>query len=408
MKDTEIFAIIEEEEQRQRNTIELIASENFTSAEVMLAQGSVLTNKYAEGYPAKRYYGGCEVVDKAENLAIDRLKELFGARYANVQPHSGSSANIAVYSALLSIGDTIMGQNLSQGGHLTHGSPVNFSGINYKVHAYGLDDEGWIDYDALNKIAREVRPKMIVAGASAYPRQIYFSRFRQICDEIGAILMVDMAHIAGLVAAGIHPSPVGIADVITSTTHKTLRGPRGGFILTNDEEIAQKINKIIFPGIQGGPLMHVIAAKAVAFHEALQPEFVDYQRQVVKNAACLVKELANLGFCPVSGGTDTHLGLLDLTEQKISGKKFEAALEAAGITLNKNTIPKETRSPFVTSGVRLGTPAVTSRGMKEAEMKKIAQWMKRVLDNYKNEDVLAEIRKEVFAFTANYPMPWDK
>jgi glycine hydroxymethyltransferase len=408
MRDTEIFAIMEEEEQRQRSTIELIASENFTSAEVMLAQGSVLTNKYAEGYPAKRYYGGCEVVDKAETLAIERAKELFGAEFANVQAHSGSSANLAVYSALLQVGDVIMGQNLSQGGHLTHGSPVNFSGIYYKVHAYGLGEDERIDYDEMERIAREVRPKMIVAGASAYPRQIDFARFRKVCDEVGAILLVDMAHIAGLVAAGLHPSPVGIADVITSTTHKTLRGPRGGFILTNNEEIAAKINKTVFPGMQGGPLMHVIAAKAIAFREAMQPEFKEYQQQVVKNAACLIGELAGQGFRPVSGGTDNHLGLLDLTEQKISGKKFENALEAAGITLNKNTIPKETRSPFITSGVRLGTPAVTSRGMKEAEMKKIAAWMKRVLENYKNAEALAAIKEEVFAFTANYPMPWDK
>ncbi|PCJ16563.1 MAG: serine hydroxymethyltransferase [Candidatus Cloacimonadota bacterium] len=406
--DEEILQVLRDEEDRQRSTIELIASENFTSAGVMVAQGSVLTNKYAEGYPGKRYYGGCEVVDRAESLAIKRVCELFGSEYANVQAHSGSGANMAVYEALLNIGDVVMGMDLSQGGHLTHGSPVNFSGMHYKIHSYGLNDEERIDFDALFKMAREVKPKMIVAGASAYPRIIDWSKFREICDEVGAYLMVDMAHIAGLVAAGVHPSPVGIADVITSTTHKTLRGPRGGFVLTNNEEIIKKVNKIIFPGIQGGPLMHVIAAKATAFLEAQTDEFKEYQKQVIKNADVLLKRLIEHDFRPVTGGTDNHLGLIDLTNKKLSGKKFEKALEKAGITLNKNTVPNETRSPFITSGVRVGTAAVTSRLMKEPEMIQIADWMNEVVCNYKNDEILESIKLKIKEFTRNYPMPWDR
>ena len=406
--DPEILQILKDEEERQRSTLELIASENFASAEVMLAQGSVLTNKYAEGYPSKRYYGGCEIVDKAETLAIERAKELFGCTYANVQPHSGSSANMAAFDALLEPGDTFMGMDLKQGGHLTHGSPVNFSGKRFVVAAYGLAEDETIDYEELERKAREVQPKMIIAGATAYPRVIDFERFRSICDSVGALLLVDMAHIAGLVAAGVHPSPVGLADVVTSTTHKTLRGPRGGFILTNDEEIAKKIDKVVFPGSQGGPLMHVIAAKAVAFKEALRPAFKDYQKQVVLNARALVDTLSKNGFRAVSGGTDNHLGLIDLTELNISGKKFERLLEESGITVNKNTIPRETRSPFVTSGIRIGTPALTSRGMKEEDMEKIGNWMRRVYDFRSEEESLAKIKKEVENFARGFPMPWDR
>ncbi|MCO4782870.1 MAG: serine hydroxymethyltransferase [Candidatus Cloacimonetes bacterium] len=406
--DEEILQVLRDEEDRQRSTIELIASENFTSAGVMVAQGSVLTNKYAEGYPGKRYYGGCEIVDKAEILAINRACELYGAKYANVQAHSGSGANMAVYEALLEIGDTVMGMDLSQGGHLTHGCPVNFSGMHYKIHSYGLDENERIDYDSLFKTAREVKPKMIVAGASAYPREIDWTKFREIADEVGAYLLVDMAHIAGLVAAGVHSSPVGIADVVTSTTHKTLRGPRGGFVLSNNEEIIQKVNKIIFPGIQGGPLMHVIAAKATAFLEAQSSEFAEYQKQVVKNADALLKRLIEHDFRPVTGGTDNHLGLIDLTNKKLSGKKVEKALETAGITVNKNTVPNETRSPFITSGIRIGTAAITSRNMKEAEMVKIADWINEVVSNHKNEDLLQSIKSDIKEFTKSFPMPWDR
>ncbi len=406
-RDSQIIEILKAEENRQRSTLELIASENFASAEVMLAQGSVLTNKYAEGYPGKRYYGGCEIVDQAESLAIERLKSLFNCEFANVQPHSGSSANMAAYEVLLEPGDRFMGMNLNEGGHLTHGSPVNFSGRHYNVAAYGLGEDERIDYESLREKAREFRPKMIVAGATAYPRIIDFDKFREVCDEVGALLVVDMAHIAGLVAAGEHPSPVGIADLVTSTTHKTLRGPRGGFVLTNNEELATRVNKVVFPGNQGGPLMHVIAAKAVAFHEALQPAFKTYQQQVVKNAKALVGALVEKGFRAVSGGTDNHLGLIDLSEMKISGKKFEKALEVAGITVNKNTVPRETRSPFITSGVRVGTPALTSRGMREPEMIKIANWMSRVQLHVKDEEVLAKVRSEIEEFARGFSMPWD-
>lgn len=406
--DPEILEILKQEEKRQRSTLELIASENFTSAEVMLAQGSVLTNKYAEGYPGKRYYGGCEVVDQAETLAINRARELFGFNFANVQPHSGSSANLAAFEAILEPGDTFMGLDLAQGGHLTHGSPVNFSGKRYQAISYGLGDDERIDYEALRSRALECKPKMILAGTTAYPRLVDFKKFRDICDEVGALLLVDMAHIAGLIAGGVHPSPLGLADVVTSTTHKTLRGPRGGFILTNDEELAKKIDKIVFPGSQGGPLMHVIAAKAVAFKEALQPEFHVYQAQVVKNAKTLVEKLVSNGFRAVSGGTDNHLGLIDLTEMGISGKKFEALLEDSGITVNKNTVPRESRSPFVTSGIRIGTPALTSRGMKEDDMTRIGDWMFQVYENRKNDESLHKIRKEIEEFAMQFSMPWDR
>lgn len=406
--DQQIIDVLKNEEERQRNTVELIASENFTSPGVMLTQGSVLTNKYAEGYPSKRYYGGCEFVDVAEELAVDRLKRLYNVEFANVQPHSGSQANMAVYFSLLEPGDKIMGMDLSQGGHLTHGSPVNFSGKFYEVQSYGLGEDERLDYDAIAKQAAEFQPKMIVAGASAYPRVIDFARFREIADSVGAYLVVDMAHIAGLVAAGVHPSPVGHAHIVTSTTHKTLRGPRGGIVISNEEELMQKVAKMMFPGIQGGPLMHVIAAKAVAFEEALAPEFTDYQKQVVSNAQALVGKLDEYGFRPISGGTDNHLGLIDLTEKKISGKKYEAALEAAGITVNKNTIPKETRSPFITSGIRVGTPAMTSRGMKEKDMEQIANWMNAAYENRKNEEALSGLKAEVAHYLKDFPMPWDQ
>lgn len=407
-RDEKILKIMRDEEERQRSTLEMIASENFASAEVMIAQGSVLTNKYAEGYPSKRYYGGCEVVDEAEELAKSRVCELFGSKYANVQPHSGSGANMAVYHALLQPGDCILGMDLSQGGHLTHGSPVNFSGMLYKAFSYGLNDSERLDMNQVRSLALEHKPKMIVAGASAYPRVINFEVFREICDEVGAYLLVDMAHIAGLVAAGVHPTPVGFADVITSTTHKTLRGPRGGIILTDDEEIYSKTNKLVFPGIQGGPLMHVIAAKAVSFLEAQQPEFRDYQKQTVDNAAALVNRLVEHQFRAVTGGTDNHLGLIDLTGKGISGKKFEKALEEAGITVNKNTIPNETRSPFITSGIRVGTPALTTRGMKTDDMVKIADWMNDVMNNRKDPVKLGSIRSEIKDFARSFPMPWDK
>mgnify|MGYP003331635761 CR=1 FL=1 len=406
--DPEILEILKLEEQRQRSTLELIASENFTSAEVMLAQGSVLTNKYAEGYPGKRYYGGCELVDRAEVLAIERAKELFGFEYANVQPHSGSSANLAAFEAILEPGDTFMGLDLAQGGHLTHGSPVNFSGKRYNAVSYGLGDNEIIDYEALRRRALECKPRMILAGTTAYPRTVDFAKFREICDEVGAVLLVDMAHIAGLVAGGVHPSPLGLADIVTSTTHKTLRGPRGGFILTNNEELAKKVDKIVFPGSQGGPLMHVIAAKAVGFKEALRPEFREYQAQVVKNAQTLVETLVSKGFRAVSGGTDNHLGLLDLTDLGISGKKFEGLLEESGITVNKNTVPQETRSPFVTSGIRIGTPALTSRGMNESHMMRIGDWILQVFENRKSEESLLKIRKEIEDFATQFPMPWDR
>lgn len=371
--DAEVGAAVAAEYDRQKNRIELIASENFVSETVMLAAGTPLTNKYAEGYPAKRYYGGCEYVDVVENIARERACRLFGAEHANVQPHSGSQANTAVYVALLSPGDTVMGMSLAAGGHLTHGSPVNLSGLYYNFVPYGVDDETHlIDYDKMQAQAEECKPKLIVAGASAYPRVIDFARMREIADSVGAYLMVDMAHIAGLVAAGLHPSPVPYADVVTTTTHKTLRGPRGGMILCR-EELAKKIDKAIFPGIQGGPLMHIIAAKAVCFGEALKPEFKEYQTQIVKNARVLADTLLEGGFRLVSGGTDNHLMLVDLRPFGVTGKDFEHNLDEVGITLNKNAIPNDPASPFITSGVRIGTPAVTSRGMKEAEMVEIGK-----------------------------------
>ncbi len=404
IQDPEVGRAIVQELERQTGKLELIASENFVSPAVRAAQGSVLTHKYAEGYPAKRYYGGCEFVDTAENLAIDRALSLFGAQYANVQPHSGSQANMAAYFAALTPGDTILAMDLSHGGHLTHGSPVNFSGRLYSVVSYGVDREtGLIDYDSVAELARKHHPAMIVAGASAYSRIIDFTRFRSIADEVGAMLMVDMAHIAGLVAAKLHPSPIGKAHMTTTTTHKTLRGPRGGMILA-DEELGKKLNSQIFPGIQGGPLMHVIAAKAVAFGEALRPEFIRYQRQVLANAAQLGSALADSDFTLVSGGTDNHLLLLDLTSKNITGKDAQHALDRAGITTNKNTVPFEKRSPFVTSGIRLGTPALTTRGMKEGEMHKVAEWIIDTLAHMDNETRLNAINRDVERFARQFPL----
>ena len=400
--DPEIAEAIELEVGRQNRNIELIASENFVSKAVMAVMGSPLTNKYAEGYPGKRYYGGCQYVDIAENLAIERAKKLFGAEYANVQPHSGAQANMAVFFAILQPGDTYMGMNLDHGGHLTHGSPVNMSGKYFHVVPYGVNDEGVIDYDRVLEIAKECRPKMIVAGASAYARTIDFKRFREIADEVGAYLMVDMAHIAGLVAAGLHPSPIPYAHVTTTTTHKTLRGPRGGMILSSNEMNEKfNFNKAVFPGIQGGPLMHVIAAKAVCFKEALQPEFKEYQKQVVRNAKALCEGLKKRGVKIVSGDTDNHLMLVDLTEKNVSGKELEKRLDDAHITCNKNTIPNDPRSPFVTSGVRLGTPAVTTRGMNEEDMDKIAEIIAMVIES---EDNVEAGRKMAAELTAKYPL----
>ncbi len=406
LRDPEVADAIWKESRRQVSKLELIASENFVSVAVREAQGSIMTHKYAEGYPGKRYYGGCEFVDIVENLARDRAMELFGCDYANVQPHAGSQANMAAYLALINPGDTVMGMDLSHGGHLTHGSPVNFSGRTYHFVPYGVNREtGCIDYDELEKTARECRPALIVAGASAYSRIIDFERFRKIADEVGAKLMVDMAHIAGLVAAGLHPSPLPWADITTTTTHKTLRGPRGGMILTSrGEEYGKSINSKVFPGTQGGPLMHVIAAKAVAFGEALRPEFKVYQSQIIKNAAILAGCLTDAGYSLVSGGTDNHLMLLDLTDRDITGKDAEHALDLAGITVNKNTVPFETRSPFVTSGVRLGTAALTTRGMKEKDMEKVGGWIVDVLSNTTNESRLAEIRGEVETFACQFPL----
>ncbi|MDY4541802.1 MAG: serine hydroxymethyltransferase [Candidatus Ventricola sp.] len=400
--DPELCAAMRDELKRQREHIELIASENFVSDAVLAAMGSHLTNKYAEGYPGKRYYGGCQYVDVVENLARDRAKQLFGAEHANVQPHSGAQANMAVYFAMLNPGDTVMGMNLSHGGHLTHGSPVNMSGKYFNFVAYGVtEDEEVIDYDALEKQALEVRPKMIVAGASAYPRVIDFARLREIADKAGCLLMVDMAHIAGLVAAGEHPSPVPYADFVTTTTHKTLRGPRGGMILCK-EQYAKAIDKAIFPGTQGGPLEHVIAGKAVCFKEALSDEFKAYQHQIVLNAKAMAEEFTRQGIRLVSGGTDNHLMLLDLTGTGVTGKALETLLGQANITVNKNTIPKETLSPFVTSGVRIGTPAVTTRGMKEPEMVKIAQLIARMIRE--GEAATEEVRQEVLALCARFPL----
>jgi glycine hydroxymethyltransferase len=403
-QDKVVYEAMNAEKIRQQGNIELIASENFVSEAVMEAQGSVLTNKYAEGYPGKRYYGGCEHVDVVENIARDRLKEIFGAEHANVQPHSGSQANMAVYMTVLEQGDTVLGMNLSHGGHLTHGSAVNFSGIQYNFVEYGVDEvTETIDYSEVREKAIEHQPKMIVAGASAYSRTLDFAKFREIADEVGAYLMVDMAHIAGLVAAGEHPNPVPHAHFVTSTTHKTLRGPRGGLILTT-EEFAKKIDKTIFPGIQGGPLMHVIASKAVAFGEAQQPEFKTYIQQVVKNAKVLADCLIDEGIDVVSGGTDNHLLLVNLRSLELTGKVAEKVLDEVGITVNKNTIPFDTTSPFVTSGIRIGTPAVTSRGFKEPEMKEIASIMAKLLKNIEDEAVLKEAAERVAALTAKFPL----
>ncbi|HSU95156.1 MAG TPA: serine hydroxymethyltransferase [Gemmatimonadaceae bacterium] len=401
--DPEIAKVIEEEILRQGEGLELIASENFVSPAVMEAMGSPLTNKYAEGLPGKRYYGGCEVVDVAENLAIDRAKQLFGADHANVQPHSGAQANAAVMLAFLKPGDAILGLDLSQGGHLTHGSPVNFSGLIYKAFHYGVNDNGIIDYERMKEIARKERPKMIIAGASAYARIIDFAPFADVAKEIGALFMVDMAHFAGLVATGYHPSPVPFADVVTTTTHKTLRGPRGGMILCKAEH-AKAVDKAVFPGTQGGPLMHVIAAKAVSFREALQPEFKGYCGQIIRNAQALAAALAGHGFQIVSGGTDNHLMLVDLRNKGVTGKVAEKVLGEAGITVNKNTVPKETQSPFVTSGVRIGTPAVTTRGMKEEEMTRIAGFIDRALAAPEDAQSLARIKQEVKELANAFPL----
>ena len=400
--DNEVFAACNDELKRQRHNIELIASENIVSKAVLLAAGSVLTNKYAEGYPAHRYYGGCEYVDVVEDIARERAKKLFGAEHANVQPHSGANANLAVFFALLQPGDTVMGMNLAHGGHLSHGSPVNISGKYFNIVPYGVtDDTNVIDYDEMEKIALECKPKLIVAGASAYARIIDFKRMREIADKVGAYLMVDIAHIAGLVAAGLHPSPVPYADVVTTTTHKTLRGPRGGLILCR-EALAKQIDKAIFPGVQGGPLMHIIAAKAVAFGEALKPEFKEYQQQIIKNAAALAAALKSEGFDLVSDGTDNHLMLLDLRKFSITGKELEKRLDEVHITVNKNAIPNDPQSPFITSGVRIGTPAVTSRGFKEEEMKLIAGWIKKVVTDFENSK--ESVSDEVMALCKKFPI----
>ena len=403
--DVEVYNAILEEEKRQEEGIELIASENFVSKAVMEAAGSVFTNKYAEGYPERRYYGGCVNADTVEQLAIDRLKKIFGAKFANVQPHSGSQANMGVYVSLLEAGDKILGMGLSSGGHLTHGYKVNFSGKNYIGIEYGLNPETeLLDYDEVRRLAVQEKPKIIVAGASAYSRIIDFKKFREIADEVGAYLMVDMAHIAGLVAAGEHPNPMEYADIVTSTTHKTMRGPRGGIILTNNEEIAKKIDKAIFPGIQGGPLMHIIAAKAVAFKEPLLPEFMEYQKQVVKNAKAMADALVKGGLRIVSGGTDNHLMLVDLRPKGVTGKLAEESLEKAGITCNKNAIPNDPEKPFITSGVRLGTPAITARGMKEDEAVKIAEMIIKVLENINDDEKIAEVKNEVLKLTEKFPL----
>lgn len=404
--DPELWQAIENEGVRQQNNLELIASENIVSKGVLAAQGSILTNKYAEGYPNKRYYGGCEFVDVVETLAIERAKELFGAKFANVQPHSGSQANTAAYLALIEPGDTVLGMDLSAGGHLTHGSPVNFSGKTYHFVGYGVDPTTEvIDYDVVRILAREHQPKLIVAGASAYSRTIDFAKFREIADEVGAKLMVDMAHIAGLVAAGLHPNPVPYADIVTTTTHKTLRGPRGGMILTNDEELAKKVNSAIFPGIQGGPLEHVIAGKAVAFKEALDPSFKEYAQQVVKNAKAMVDVFNNEPKARlVSGDTDNHLLLMEVTGFGLNGKEAEHLLDSVNITVNKNSIPFETLSPFKTSGIRIGTPAITSRGFKEEDAAKVAELIVKVLSNKDDTDVLAQVKQKVKNLTDKFPI----
>jgi glycine hydroxymethyltransferase len=401
--DPDIARLIEREIERQTDGLELIASENFVSPAVLEAMGSPLTNKYAEGLPGKRYYGGCEIVDQVEQIAIDRAKALFGADHVNVQPHSGASANFAACFAFMKPGDTLLGQDLSQGGHLTHGSPVNFSGMLYRAVHYGVNDAGYIDYDQLRDVARKERPRLILAGASAYPRVIDFEAFAAISREVGAILMVDMAHIAGLVATGFHPSPVAHADIVTTTTHKTLRGPRGGLILCRAEH-AKAIDKAVFPGTQGGPLEHVIAAKAVAFREALAPSFKEYCGRIVGNAGALADALSARGYNLVSGGTDNHLMLVDLRNKGLTGKSAEQALDRAGITVNKNTVPRETQSPFVTSGIRIGTPAVTTRGMGEGEMRRIAALIDRVLMAHEDTAVSAAVRREVRALTGAFPL----
>ncbi|SFP17994.1 serine hydroxymethyltransferase [Pseudomonas borbori] len=403
--DADLFAAMEQEAQRQEEHIELIASENYCSPAVMEAQGSVLTNKYAEGYPGKRYYGGCEYVDVVEQLAIDRAKELFGADYANVQPHSGSQANAAVYMALLNPGDTVLGMSLAHGGHLTHGASVSFSGKIYHAVQYGIDDNGLIDYDEVERLAVENKPKMIIAGFSAYSQILDFPRFRAIADKVGAYLFVDMAHVAGLVAAGVYPNPVPFVDVVTTTTHKTLRGPRGGLILARaNEALEKKFNSAVFPGGQGGPLEHVIAAKAVCFKEALQPEFKAYQQQVVKNAQAMAGVFIDNGYDVVSGGTENHLFLLSLIKQEITGKDADAALGRAFITVNKNSVPNDPRSPFVTSGLRIGTPAVTTRGFKEDECRQLAGWICEILANLGDDSVEARIREQVKALCAQFPV----
>ena len=397
------------ERKRQEENIELIASENYVSNDILKLQGSILTNKYAEGYSGKRYYGGCEYIDMFETKAIEYLKELFECKYANVQPHSGSSANMAVYRALLNHGDKVMGMNLNHGGHLTHGYKLNFSGVDYEIVSYDVDPEtGMIDYEMLKEMALKEKPKMIIAGASAYSRTIDFKKFREICDLVGAYLFVDMAHIAGLVAAGLHPSPIPYADVVTSTTHKTLRGPRGGIILTNNEEIAKKIDKVVFPGIQGGPLMHVIGAKAQCFYEALQPEFKEYQKQVIKNMKAMCDEFINLGYKVVSGGTDNHLILLDVKGSvNITGKEAESLLDKIHITVNKNTIPNETEKAMIASGIRIGSPAMTTRGFKEKEFKLVARIIDKAFKNRDNELELEKLRNEVIELTSKYPL-WYK
>ena len=403
--DPEIYRLLEQEKIRQRDSLELIASENFASTSVIAATGSLLTNKYAEGLPGKRYYGGCEHVDQVEQLAIDRAKKLFGANFANVQPHSGAQANAAVFLALLKAGDRTLGLDLSHGGHLTHGSKVNFSGQLYESHFYGLCPKTErLDYDSIAVIARKVKPKLIIAGASAYPRQIDFAKFRTIADEVGAYLLVDMAHIAGLVATGLHPSPIGQAHVVTTTTHKTLRGPRGGLMLWNDENLTKDLNKAVFPGTQGGPLEHVIAAKAVCFLEAAQPEFKVYQQAIVANTQALGRSLEKHGFKLISGGSDNHLVLVDLSGTSITGKQMEEALERIAITVNKNTVPNEQRSPFVTSGLRIGTPAVTTRGMGEQEMNRIAQWIKDVFDHIEDDGKLTTTREQVVALAREFAL----
>ena len=402
--DPEVGAGLFSEYERQQNNIELIASENILSTVSMIAMGTVLTNKYAEGYPGKRYYGGCQEVDKVEDIAIERVKKLFGAEYANVQPHSGAQANMAVTMAVCKAGDTILGMSLDAGGHLTHGSPVNFSGLFYNIVPYGITEEGYLNYDEIRALAKQHKPKMIIAGASAYPRVIDFKKFREIADEVGAVLFVDMAHIAGLVAAGVHPSPIPYADIVTSTTHKTLRGPRGGIILST-AAAAEKynFNKAVFPGIQGGPLEHVIAAKAVCFGEALKPEYKTYQEQVVKNARALAEELMKRGFKLISSGTDNHLMLVDLTNfSDVSGKDMQNRCDEVNITLNKNSIPREPRSPFVTSGVRIGTPAITTRGFKEEDMAVIADCLYKVASDF--EGTKEEVRAQVSALTKKYPI----